>query len=128
MADILLIEPDKILAGHIQSYFANANHKVMVHHDLQQAITAIDKTKPAVVILELQLAGRSGIEFLYEFRSYPDLQSVPVIIFSGLKPDDLAAYSSVLKTLNVASTLYKPETRLSDLVAAVENCLVTVGA
>ena len=32
--------------------------------------------KPAIVMLELQLVEHSGIEFLYEFRSYPEWQRV----------------------------------------------------
>lgn len=128
MAQILLIEPDKILAGHIQAYFANANHKVAVHNDLQQAIVSVDKTRPAAVIMELQLAGRSGIEFLYEFRSYPDLQTVPVIIYSNLKAGDTAAYHLVLKDLHVARILHKPETQLSGLLEAVEACLAPAAA
>jgi len=128
MAQILLIEPDKILAGHIQVYFANANHTVAVHNDLQQAIVAIDKTKPEAVVLELQLAGRSGIEFLYEFRSYPDLQKVPVIVYTSLKTGEMAAYSSVLKDLGITQVLYKPDTRLGGLLQAVEACLAPAAA
>jgi DNA-binding response OmpR family regulator len=124
MAQILLIEPDKILAGHVRDYFANANHIVVSHHELQQAVSAADKALPAVVIMELQLAGRSGIEFLYEFRSYPDWQDVPVIIYSGLKGEELAAYDRVFKDLNVSRVLHKAETPLASLLKAAEEHLV----
>src|SRR6185437_3603655 len=112
MAQILLIEPDGILAGNIRDYFANVNHKVVIHNDLQLAIAAADNISPAAVILELQLAGRSGIEFLYEFRSYPDWQDLPIIIYTSLKSEELSAYKKVLQDLNVSQVLYKPETRL----------------
>ena len=123
MAQILLIEPDKILAGHIQAYFANADHKVAAHTDLQQAIAAVDKAKLSLVIMELQLAGRSGIEFLYEFRSYPDLQRVPVIIYSSLKQEEIAVYSNVFRDLGIDRILYKPEASLRVLLEAAVNCL-----
>jgi DNA-binding response OmpR family regulator len=124
MAQILLIEPDKILAGHIRDYFANANHIVVSHHELQKAVSAADKALPAVVIMELQLAGRSGIEFLYEFRSYPDWQDIPVIIYSGLKGEELAVYDGVFKDLNVSRVLHKAGTPLGSLLKAAEEHLV----
>ena len=124
MAQILLIEPDKILAGNIRDYFAKANHKVITHNDLQKAVQSADGNLPAVVIMELQLAGRSGIEFLYEFRSYPDWQSVPVVIYTSYKTEDLLAYGGVFKDLNTSKVLYKPEAGLGALLSAAEEQLV----
>jgi DNA-binding response OmpR family regulator len=128
MAKILLIEPDRIIAGSIRDYFANAKHEAIVHNELQHAIAAADKIKPSAVIMELQLAGRSGIEFLYEFRSYPDWQDLPVIIFTALKKEELSAYSRVLRDLNASRILYKPETTLSALLQALNERLAPVAA
>ena len=83
MAKILLLEPDSVLAGNIERYFANAKHTVSVHSDPQQAVTSADSRAPDLIIAELQLAGRSGVEFLYEFRSYPEWQNIPVIILTS---------------------------------------------
>lgn len=116
------------MAGNIRDYFANANHKIFVHNELQQAIAAADKIKPAAVIMELQLAGRSGIEFLYEFRSYPDWQDLPVIIFTTLKSDELSSYNRVLQDLNASHILFKPETNLSALLQALNERLAPVAA
>jgi len=128
MPKILLIEPDKVIAGSIRDYFAKANHEIIAHNELQQAITAADKIKPAAVIMELQLAGRSGVEFLYEFRSYPDWQDLPVIIFTNLKSEELSAYSRVLQDLNASRVLYKPETKLSTLLRVLNERLAPAAA
>lgn len=125
MAQILLIEPDKILAGHIRHYFANAKYSVIPHHDLQQAIISADKHSPAAVIIELQLAGRSGIEFLYEFRSYPDWQNVPIIIYTSLKDTQLQSYARVFDDLNIQRILHKPDAGLGELLAATKGSLAT---
>jgi len=125
---ILLIEPDKLLAGSLQTYFANANHTVLIYRDLQAAITAADSQKPDVVIAELQLAGRSGIEFLYEFRSYPDWQSLPVIIYTSISLEDLSAYADVFSDLNIAQVLHKSHTSLSQLLAATQQSLTKAAA
>lgn len=121
MANILLIEPDRVIAGTIKDYFAKANHRVVIHRDLQRAVAAADQQKPAVVITELQLAGRSGLEFLYEFRSYPDWQDIPVIILTTLSGEELLDYADIFKDLNVAAVLHKPHTGLARLLSEVER-------
>ena len=88
----------------------------------QTAVDAADKQRPDVVILELQLAAHSGVEFLHEFRSYPEWQSVPVIVQSGLPPAQLAeAQDSLRRDLGVRTILYKPRTTLQQLLRAVRE-------
>ena len=123
MAHILILEPDRLLAGSLKAYFANANHTVSTHSDPQAALLAADKQRPDVIIAELQLAGRSGVEFLYEFRSYADWQAVPVVIFTNLHPNQIAGYQAVIKDLNISWCLYKTQNGLAELLGAVESLL-----
>jgi DNA-binding response OmpR family regulator len=123
MTHILLIEPDSLLAGSLTDYFANANHTVSVHNDLQAAITDADRRRPDIVITELQLAGRSGVEFLYEFRSYPDWQNIPIIIFTNLHPEQIQIYREAMSELSVRACLRKSAAGLADLQAEVERAL-----
>lgn len=126
MAHILILEPDKQLAGSLKDYFANANHRVSLHNDPQQAVSAADKQVPDIIITELQLAGRSGVEFLYELRSYPDWQTIPVIVFTGLQAQDTTIYFDVFKELGVKACFYKPQTSLNQLLVAVEQNRKTI--
>lgn len=82
MKHILLIEPDKILSENYRLSFQKSGYKIQITHDAQAAIYAVDKIKPDLIVLEIQLASHSGIEFLYELRSYSDWQNIPVIILS----------------------------------------------
>ena len=126
MAHILLLESDSLLATGIKRYFADANHQVYAHNDPQAAVAQADQQLPDVIITELQLAGRSGIEFLYEFRSYPEWQAVPVIVHSNLHPQDIQAYSTVFKELNIHTYLHKPTTSLARLLDSVEQAAAQV--
>jgi DNA-binding response OmpR family regulator len=71
VANILFLESDRILASNLTKVFKRVGHQVSWHVDPQAAVLAADKNQPDLVIMDLLLAGRSGIEFLYEFRSYP---------------------------------------------------------
>jgi len=80
---------------------------------------AADAHAPDVIILDLLLAGRSGVELLYELRSYPDWQSIPVLVYSNIRLTDLPA--GCTQELGIVDFLYKPTTRVKDIAAAVAS-------
>ncbi|MGZ6004817.1 MAG: response regulator [Candidatus Saccharimonadales bacterium] len=123
MTKILLIEPD-INLGRIYQHFLQAvGHEVRWRTTAQAALTSVDANKPALVVLELQLAAHNGIEFLYEFRSYQDWQSIPVIIHSQVPPLLKAISPMLWDELGIAGYYYKPSTKLKDLARAVDSVL-----
>jgi DNA-binding response OmpR family regulator len=117
MARILLVEPDKTLSKLYSSVLEGAGHQVRWSAGAQPAIIAADEFKPDLVIVELQLAGNNGVEFLYEFRSYADWAKTPVIILSLVPPMES------LVGLDVVAYLYKPQTKLKDLLRQVGRLL-----
>jgi two-component system, cell cycle response regulator len=124
MARILLIEPDRLLGNIYAKALTAAKHRVTTSPGAQAAITAADRDRPDLVILELQLVEHSGIEFLYEFRSYPEWQAIPVLIHSQVPPAEFSGSDQLLKAeLGVAAYLYKPRTSIHDLLAAVRDQL-----
>lgn len=122
---ILLLEPDKILAGVYKAALEQAGHSISLSHHAQQAVFAADQKAPDLVILEMQLPGHSGIEFLYEFRSYPEWQNVPVITHTLVDPDNLKIQAFQLSQLGVVKYLYKPTTTLTQLVQNIGQELQT---
>lgn len=125
MANILLLETDKLLADNICTVLQAQGHSVDWQVEPQAAVTSADVIKPDLVILELLLAQRSGVEFLYEFRSYPDWQDLPAIIFTVIPPDELEACREGFSQLNVVQVLYKPTTSLQQLADCVAGALTT---
>jgi len=122
MAEILLVEPDRRLASTYAKALQAAGHHVTAVPSAQTAIMAADAVLPDLVILELQLVEHSGIEFLYEFRSYPDWQAVPIIIQSQVPPAEFSDNWQLLQDeLGVQAYLYKPRTSLRRLLAQVQE-------
>jgi len=116
---ILLIEPDRLLARGYVEALVQAGYDPQWSNDAQTAILAADKKTPKLVIVELQLAGHSGVEFLYEFRSYPEWQKVPVLVLSGVPREE----SGMPGELDLAGFLYKPQISLRKLVTTVGRIL-----
>lgn len=121
MARILFIEPDRLLGANAQQIFKHAGHEVIWHVDPQAAIDAADASHPDVIVLDLLLAGRSGVEFLYEFRSYPEWSRLPVIIYSDISPEEFKGANVGFTQLNIAAYHYKPTTSITELCSSIEK-------
>lgn len=125
MAKVLLIEPDAMLALTYVSALSNTGHEVHAVSTAQAGINAADDISPDVVLLELQLVTHSGLEFLYEFRSYPDWRDIPVIIISHVPPAEFNQSTEMLRDrLGVRAYYYKPQTSLANLVRGVDAVTV----
>ena len=127
--NILLIEPDWVLADTYGRALIVEGHQVVPCASAQAGIQAADSHSPDLVILELQLIDHSGIEFLYEFRSYGEWQDIPVLIHSQVPPAEFASNWQLLKTeLGVHEYLYKPSTNLERLLKSVGTAKATAAA
>lgn len=122
MIQVLLVEPDRLLAKTYSKALRASGYKVIIASNSQEAINKADKNKPNIIVLELQLVGHSGIEFLYEFRSYPDWQEVPVLINTLLPYIEIQDSWQLLKeVLGVSVYTYKPATSLDNLVNSLSQ-------
>jgi CheY-like chemotaxis protein len=120
MACILLVEPNTLLARAYGEALLRVGHTVQMVTSAQSAISAADTTCPDLIILELQLVGHNGLEFLYEFRSYPDWQHVPLILLTHVPPEEFHDSWELLRSeFKVNDYLYKPATTLRKLTQSV---------
>lgn len=123
MARILFIESDRLFGGNARAVFKRAGHSVDWQVELQAAMNSADALRPDVIILDLLLASRSGVEFLYEFRSYPEWASVPVIIYSTVTSEEFNKVGVGFNHLNIAAYHYKPATSLTQLCQSLGRVL-----
>jgi CheY-like chemotaxis protein len=122
MSNVLLIEPNRVLARTYYEALSYGGHTVQACGTAQAAIMAADELNPDVVVLELQLVAHSGAEFLYEFRSYPDWQQVPVVVHTQIPPTQFSeSFRATQQQLGIVSYLYKPRTDLQALLTAVNQ-------
>jgi CheY-like chemotaxis protein len=96
-----------------------------------EALTLLVATKPDLIILDIEMPGMSGFEFLHEIRKFPQTMNTPVIVVTAHKGEqfaDHAASQGANKTLTkpvnpsglleqVSSLLEKkpPKSRLEEL-------------
>jgi CheY-like chemotaxis protein len=122
MANILMLEPDAVLAGTYRQAFEHMGHTVRRSVSAQDAVFQVDEHEPDVILVEIQMTAHSGIEFLYELRSYAEWQDIPVIIHSCIPPSEFEESMVLLRDmLKVSHYLYKPQTTLQTLLRAVRE-------
>lgn len=117
---VLLIEPDKVLAATYMAALKQAGHTAVWQSSAQGAIAAIDEQVPNIIVLEVNLAKHNGIEFLFELRSYEDLQDIPVILLTTVPEHDLGLTHAAKTQLGITAYLYKPHATLADIVRAIQ--------
>ncbi|GAC1387138.1 MAG: hypothetical protein NVS1B7_5740 [Candidatus Saccharimonadales bacterium] len=124
MAAILVIEPDRILGKIYVETLQRVGHTVQLCAHAQAAVDLMDSETPDIIILELQLIDHSGIEFIYELRTYSEWQYIPIIVHT-MVPEHIFIYNDLNRNnLGIAQYLYKPNTNLLRLKQTVSRVLL----
>lgn len=117
---ILLVQPDAIL-GETYRKALQACGTVAWARSAEQAIQLADDHAPDIVVLELKLPRHNGVEFLYEFKSYPEWRDVPVVVVSHGGSLDIA--ESALHDLRIVARVDSHTTSLKELCSIVQEAL-----
>jgi CheY-like chemotaxis protein len=78
-------------------------------------LMASPTSEPRLILLDLEMPGMSGWEFLAVVKSYARLSAIPVVVVSGAEP-----HSGASETEAVAARIRKP-CAPAELVAVVEK-------
>jgi DNA-binding response OmpR family regulator len=70
---ILVVDDETVLAGMIGNYLGQAGFRTTIVHDGEAAVArALSADRPDVVILDLGLPGKDGLEVCHEIRRHSD--------------------------------------------------------
>ena len=119
MLNVLLVDQAQTSHKAISKTLPHCN--VMRASDATTAINLASEITPDIIIIELSLGGHSGMEFIYEFRTYSDWQNIPIIIYSTIRLEPAILESKSWQNLGIGAYLYKPESSLALLKSSVEK-------
>lgn len=80
MKKILIIEDDKWISASLKLYLENSDFLVELHNEWLEAISKIKNVKPDLIILDINLPGKDGIEITKELRWF---SSTPIIMLTA---------------------------------------------
>ncbi len=113
---LLVVEDDPLLRNLLSIRLEKSKIQFHFCHSGLDAVKLMHEYKPTVVLLDLMLPGKNGMEVLAEIREQADIASTPVIIFSN-KDDD--AERAKASALGVTDFLVKATTDLSALITLI---------
>jgi two-component system, cell cycle response regulator len=103
---VLVVEDDDIAALWTAEVLRDAGYEAEVCADGAAATAALEELRPDVVVLDLRLPGRSGLDLLADWSEHEDpvLRTTPVVVVSGTHPSlaltealDAGAHDYLLK-------------------------------
>lgn len=83
MQKILIIEDDKGISTSLKLYLENSDFEVFLHDEWNNALKVINDLSPNIVILDINLPGKDGIEICKELRTYSQIPVVMLTARSG---------------------------------------------
>lgn len=80
---VLLIEDEPNIIEAIRFLLTREGWKVDSHTHGADAIEVVQQTKPDLLILDVMLPGKSGMDILHELRALPEYQNLPVLMLTA---------------------------------------------
>lgn len=121
MARILIVEDDAESCMPLATFLRGKGHTVDCLPNGKEALVSIISQPPDLIVLDMFMPEMDGAGLLEIMRSYLRLQSLPVIIWTGLPESPLVERARHLKINDV---LVKGKATLDDMLTAVEMALV----
>ena len=66
-----------------QAVLQRAGYRVEAAYSAEDARERLEHIRPDVILMDLQLPGKDGLEFTRELKSDPDLPRIPIIALSA---------------------------------------------
>jgi len=83
---ILVVEDQKDDRQIIRDVLADTDYEIIEVEDGEQALAAVAKARPDLILMEIQLPSMDGYETMRRIRTNPALLSIPIIAVTAYSP------------------------------------------
>lgn len=104
---ILVVDDESDLAALLESRLRAHHFDVEITYSGRQALTALEKKKPDLILLDLLMPDMDGCEVLSYLKKDPATKEIPVIMLSAMTQQD---YVQKAMAAGAADYLLKPAT------------------
>lgn len=84
---ILVVDDDRQIVRLVQSYLQQSGFTVLTAYDGAEALHALRREKPDLVVLDLMLPGRDGLEITRIVRNDVALAAIPILMLTARVED-----------------------------------------
>ena len=120
MTKITIIEDDQVINQMYRMKFEAAGFEVYTASDGEAGVKLVEKVKPEIILLDLQMPHMGGAEALQQIRSKDWAAKIPVIILTNLGEEEAP---KSLRQLGIHSYIVKADLTPSQVVSRVKDAL-----
>lgn len=118
---ILIAEDEVTLGELLRDFLDDHGYEVLLTKDGEECLSAYDKFKPDLLVLDIIMPKKDGFEVLEELsKKNGNSKQLPVIILTNLNnPDDIE------KALNLGARTYlvKTDHQMDDIIKKIKEAL-----
>lgn len=101
---ILAVDDAAIILSHISQTLQN-DYEVITANSGGRALRYLEQEKPDLILLDIQMSPKDGIETLREIRAMKDRADIPVIMLTGMEDKTFVVESA---KLGICGYILKP--------------------
>ncbi|HLC70317.1 MAG TPA: response regulator [Patescibacteria group bacterium] len=120
MAKILVAEDDKLISGSLCDALKTEGHEPTPAYDGEEAVAKAKEIKPDLLLLDIMMPKLDGIGVLWELKSNPDTQKLPVIVLTNM--GDVETISKIVEA-GATDYLLKSDQSIDEVVKKVREVL-----
>ena len=115
---ILIVEDDELLNSAYRSFFRNINYTTKQLYNGRDVVSEAIKFGPDLVLLDVLLPNKDGIEILKELKSNTETKTVPVLMTSNVSS---AEVKQKAKEAGAEGYFIKSNTLLTEIKEAIDK-------
>ena len=116
---ILVVEDQEDDRQIIRDMLAGTDYEITEAEDGEQALAAVVKERPDLIVMEIQLPSMDGYEAMRRIRTDPALSSIPIIAVSSYAPNEEQQKARAAGCNDFVPKPYSPH----QLLTKIRNCL-----
>lgn len=118
---ILIVDDSDDQAKTLGVYFEKHGHQVTRTPNGREALSVVLADAPDVIVLDLVMPEMDGPSFLEVVRSYLRIQSLPVVVLTGISESPMI---DRVQSLKVNTVLVKATASPEDVLKAVQEAAI----
>ncbi len=119
---VLVVDDDTGTAGYVCDYLEKSGYDALEAHDGETALQTIRCEKPDLVVLELTLPDRDGLEITRVIRDDPHLFRLPIIILSARGAESDRLFGLGLGADDYVAKPFNPRELVARVHAVLRRC------
>ncbi len=88
MGTILIVEDNELNIKLFKDLLSKLNHKTIILKDGENIIDVVEKKRPNLILMDIQLNGISGLDLIKKLKSYQSTKLIPIIAITAFAMKD----------------------------------------